>query len=60
MTWVEETALTRPLDAARYETLIEAATQAGAAGDDDLHVNLLWLVARVLGGWIRVPKSDRP
>ena len=45
MTWVEETALTRPLDAARYETLIEAATQAGAAGDRDLHVNLLWLVA---------------
>jgi ATP/maltotriose-dependent transcriptional regulator MalT len=45
MTWVEETALTRPLDAARYETLIEAATQAGASGDHDLHVNLLWLVA---------------
>ena len=45
MTWVEETALTRPLNAARYETLIEAATQAGAAGDHDLHVNLLWLVA---------------
>ncbi len=45
ITWVEETALTRPLDAKRFESLIAAAEQAGAAGDHDLHVSLLWLVA---------------
>jgi len=45
VTWVEETALTRPLDAMRFESLIAAAERAGAAGDRDLHVKLLWLVA---------------
>ena len=45
VTWVEETALTRPLDAERFKSLIAAAEQAGAAGDHDLHANLLWLVA---------------
>ena len=45
VTWVEETALTRPLDAPRYAWLIAAAERAGAAGDHDLHVDLLWLVA---------------
>jgi len=45
VTWVEETALTRPLDAGRYASLIAAAEQAEAGGDHDLHVNLLWLVA---------------
>ncbi len=45
VTWVEETALTRPLDAKRFESLIAAAEHAGAAGDHDLHVSLLWLVA---------------
>jgi DNA-binding CsgD family transcriptional regulator len=45
VTWVEETALTRPLDAERFRSLIAAAEQAGAAGDHDLHVDLLWLVA---------------
>jgi DNA-binding CsgD family transcriptional regulator len=45
ITWVEETALTRPLDEARCGSLITAAEHAGAAGDHDLHVNLLWLVA---------------
>jgi DNA-binding CsgD family transcriptional regulator len=45
VTWVEETALTRPLDAGRYASLIAAAEEAEAAGDHDLHVNLLWLVA---------------
>jgi DNA-binding CsgD family transcriptional regulator len=44
-TWVEETAFTRPLDAGRFGSLIAAAEQAGAAGDRDLHVDLLWLVA---------------
>jgi DNA-binding CsgD family transcriptional regulator len=44
-TWVEETALSRPLNAARFKWLIAAADQAGAAGDHDLHVDLLWLVA---------------
>jgi DNA-binding CsgD family transcriptional regulator len=45
VTWVEETAFTRPLDAERFSSLIAAAEQAGAAGDHDLHVDLLWLVA---------------
>jgi len=45
VTWVEETAFTRPLDAGRFGSLIAAAEQAGAAGDHDLHVDLLWLVA---------------
>jgi ATP/maltotriose-dependent transcriptional regulator MalT len=45
VTWVEETALTRPLDVERFNSLIAAAEQAGAAGDHDLHVDLLWLVA---------------
>lgn len=37
--------MTRPLDAERFKSLIAAAEQAGAAGDNDLHVDLLWLVA---------------
>ncbi len=46
VTWVEETALTRPLgDVGRFTSLIAAAERAGAAGDHDLHVDLLWLVA---------------
>jgi ATP/maltotriose-dependent transcriptional regulator MalT len=46
VTWVEETALTRPLgDSERFTSLIAAAEQAGAAGDHDLHIDLLWLVA---------------
>jgi DNA-binding CsgD family transcriptional regulator len=45
VTWVEETALTRPLDARRIRSIVAAAEQAGAAGEHDLHVNLLWLVA---------------
>jgi DNA-binding CsgD family transcriptional regulator len=45
VTWVEETALTRPLDPERFKSLIAAAEQAGATGDRDLHVDLLWLVA---------------
>ena len=45
VTWVEETAFTRPLDSDRYGSLIAAAERAGAAGDHDLHVDLLWLVA---------------
>jgi DNA-binding CsgD family transcriptional regulator len=45
VTWVEETSLTRPLGAERFKTLIAAAEQAGAAGDHDLHIDLLWLVA---------------
>jgi DNA-binding CsgD family transcriptional regulator len=45
-TWVEETAFTRPLgDTERFASLIAAAERAGAAGDRDLHVDLLWLVA---------------
>ena len=45
VTWVEETALTRPLDAEQFLSLIAAAERAGAAGDHDLHIDLLWLVA---------------
>ncbi|HUO72394.1 MAG TPA: AAA family ATPase [Solirubrobacteraceae bacterium] len=46
VTWIEETALTRPLgDIGRFMSLIAAAERAGAAGDHDLHVDLLWLVA---------------
>ena len=44
VTWVEEMALTRPLDAGRFNSLIAAAEHAGAAGDHDLCVDLLWLV----------------
>jgi DNA-binding CsgD family transcriptional regulator len=45
-TWVAETGLTRPLgNAERSISLIDVAERAGAAGDHDLHVDLLWLVA---------------
>jgi DNA-binding CsgD family transcriptional regulator len=46
VTFIEETALTRPLgDTGRFTSLIAAAERAGAAGEHDLHVDLLWLVA---------------
>ena len=46
ITWIEEMVTTRPLgDAARFRELTAAAEQAGEAGDHDLHVDLLWLVA---------------
>jgi hypothetical protein len=42
VTWIEETAVTRPLgDVGRFIYLIAAAERAGAAGDHDLHVDLL-------------------
>ena len=45
VTWIEETALTRPLGGVgRFTSLIAAAERAGAAGYHDLHVDLLWLV----------------
>ena len=43
--WVEEAALTRPLDQERYRWIIAAAEHAGDVGEHDLHVDLLWLVA---------------
>ncbi len=46
LTWVEETVVTRPLDTKLFQSLIGAAEQAGAAGDHDLHADLLWLVAQ--------------
>ena len=46
LTWVEETSVTRPLDAKLFNSLIGAAERAGAAGDHDLHADLLWLVAQ--------------
>jgi DNA-binding CsgD family transcriptional regulator len=46
VTWIEETAVTRPLgNVGRFKYLIAAAERAEAAGDHDLHVDLLWLVA---------------
>ncbi len=46
VTWLEEVAVTRPLgDAGRIPALVAAAERAGAAGDHELHVDLLWLVA---------------
>jgi ATP/maltotriose-dependent transcriptional regulator MalT len=57
VTWVEETALMRPLgDVGRFRSLIAAAERAGAAGDHDLHVDLLWLVA--LRAWWVDPGSE--
>ena len=46
LTWVEETVVTRPLDTKLFQSLIGAAEQAGAAGEHDLHADLLWLVAQ--------------
>jgi DNA-binding CsgD family transcriptional regulator len=46
VTWIEEATLTRPLgDIGRFTTLITTAERAGASGNHDLHVDLLWLVA---------------
>jgi DNA-binding CsgD family transcriptional regulator len=46
ITWIEEIATTRPLgDATRFTDLIAVAEKAGEAGDHELHVDLLWLVA---------------
>lgn len=46
VSWIEETSVTRPLrDHGRFKALIAAAERAGSAGDHDLHVDLLWLVA---------------
>src|SRR3954471_11927947 len=41
LTWIEETVVTRPLDTKLFQSLIGAAEQAGAAGADDLHADLL-------------------
>jgi DNA-binding CsgD family transcriptional regulator len=55
LTWVEETALTRPIGG-RFASLIAAAERAGAAGDHDLHVDLLWLVAS--RAWLADPGPE--
>jgi ATP/maltotriose-dependent transcriptional regulator MalT len=45
-TWLEEVVYTRPLgDAAHVGALLVAAARAGEAGDRDLEVDLVWLVA---------------
>jgi DNA-binding CsgD family transcriptional regulator len=44
-TWIEAMTDPRPLDSTRAAALIAAADRAGEAGDRDLHVDLLWLVA---------------
>jgi AAA ATPase domain len=44
--WLEEMVTTLPLgDAARFGELIAAAERAGEAGDQELRIDLLWLVA---------------
>jgi DNA-binding CsgD family transcriptional regulator len=46
VTWIQETSFTRPLgDTGRSWALIDAAQRAGAAGERDLQIDLLWLVA---------------
>jgi DNA-binding CsgD family transcriptional regulator len=46
ITWIEEMVTTRPLgDVARFTELTAVAEEAGQAGDHELHVDLLWLVA---------------
>jgi DNA-binding CsgD family transcriptional regulator len=45
-TWIDEVVYTRPLgDAPRAAALIAAAEHAGKAGDRDLQLDLVWLVA---------------
>jgi hypothetical protein len=45
-TWIQEVVYTRPLgDVAGATALLAAAERAGEAGDRDLHVDLVWLVA---------------
>jgi DNA-binding CsgD family transcriptional regulator len=57
LTWVEETVSNRPLgDVQHFRSLIAAAERAGAAGDHNLHVDLLWLVAS--RAWWRDPGPD--
>lgn len=44
--WIEEVVHTRPLgDGTRVAALIAAAEQAGRAGDRDLQLDMIWLVA---------------
>ncbi|HXO08398.1 MAG TPA: AAA family ATPase [Solirubrobacteraceae bacterium] len=55
--WVEETVFNRPLgDVEHFRSLIASAERAGAAGDHNLHVDLLWLVAS--RAWWRDPGPD--
>ena len=57
LTWIEETVSDRPLgDVEHLRSLIAAAERAGAAGDHDLHVDLLWLFAS--RAWWRDPGPD--
>jgi DNA-binding CsgD family transcriptional regulator len=57
LTWVEETVFNRPLgNVEHFRSLIAAAERAGAAGDHNLHVDLLWLVAS--RAWWRDPGPD--
>jgi DNA-binding CsgD family transcriptional regulator len=55
-TLIEETALTRPLDGERLQSLLETAERVEAGGDHDLYVELLWLVAS--RAWWREPGPD--
>ena len=60
VTWVEETALTRPLgDIERFTSLIAAAERAGAAGDHDCTSICSGSSRHALGGSIQAPKRDR-
>ncbi|MCW2983771.1 MAG: transcriptional regulator, LuxR family [Conexibacter sp.] len=56
-TWIGELIDARPLvDTARATMLVSAAESAGAAGDRELHIELLWLVA--VRAWWADPGSD--
>jgi DNA-binding CsgD family transcriptional regulator len=55
--WIEEMVSNRPLgNVGHFRSLISAAERAGAAGDHDLRVDLLWLVAS--RAWWRDPGAD--
>jgi DNA-binding CsgD family transcriptional regulator len=56
-TWIEEIVSTRPLgEAAHVRTLLGAAARAGEAGDRDLQIDLVWLVAT--RAWLVTPTAE--
>jgi DNA-binding CsgD family transcriptional regulator len=57
--WIEEVSYTRPLPSGgRAEALLAAATQAGEAGDRNLQLDLLWLLAS-RAWWVDPPPATR-
>ena len=60
-TWIKEMVDLRPFsDAARARTLVIAARQAEDAGDRDLCIDLLWLVAQRMWWVDAEPDARRP